>query len=301
MADKTKLKEFLVQINKLSESLGSIKESIEGEKSMTEEEKLEAKAALEEAEAKKKAEAESKKLEEAKKEKEKSDIPAGDNSSKAEKVNDSDSKEAKELADKEKAKEDKKKKDDAEAANKGSMSKDDAKPADKPRYDNKKDPDDDGDDDETKIRKAKEKAAAELTELTKKLEDAEAKITLLTQEASKATAAVLAGKEQEIKDAVTKAIANFIESSKLADTRYSELEKLGVAFNGEKASVQKEKVSKMTEEAFASYKEDLTSIASSISLDSDALIKAAKEAAGAKSVHVDLKPVNKYDNFSKFL
>lgn len=101
---------------------------------------------------------------------------------------------------------------------------------------------------------------------------------------------------ETIKDTIKKE-----EVKKLGDVRFNELTELGVAFNGEKASEQKVKVSVMTDEAFASYKEDLKSLATSISLDPEEILRKTREKAGAHSVKVnDSTPKDKYANYNKF-
>ncbi len=259
--DKTKLKEFLVKINKLSESLGSIKETIEGENSMTKEE-FEAKLAEEitKAEAKFKTDLDAKDL-----------ATATIVSELTKKLEDAEAKVQLTSQEIEKATA-------AAVATKEQEIKDALAHALASYLDNP----------------LNEEAVASLST---EMDEVEKEIA--SKYGFKSLVKFASGLAKEA--AVWKEDKSKAEASKLAEVRYSELEKLGVAFNGEKASAQKDKVSKMTEEAFASYKDDLQSISSSITSNSDEVLKKAREAAGGKSVTVDTKITDKFDNFNKFL
>jgi len=94
-----------------------------------------------------------------------------------------------------------------------------------------------------------------------------------------------------------------VKKTEVAEARFNELATAGLTFSSEKVAEQKERISGMTDEAFASYKSDLKNLASTIVIeDPKALIQKAKEKAGAKSEVVKhLQTVNKLDKYSKFL
>ncbi len=103
---------------------------------------------------------------------------------------------------------------------------------------------------------------------------------------------------------LTLQVASFNEEKKkaaasaLGETRFNELNKLGIALSGAKASSQKEKVTKMDDKAFASYKEELLGMKEAFSSSTaEEDIQKAKESAGDKAVAADLSLENRYNKY----
>ncbi len=92
------------------------------------------------------------------------------------------------------------------------------------------------------------------------------------------------------------------EASKKAEARIAELATAGLALSGDKAKAQKEKVTAMTDEAFASYKSDLTEFKEALEngegFDKEAIEK-ARASADNSSVTNNITSVSLLNKMSQ--
>lgn len=102
---------------------------------------------------------------------------------------------------------------------------------------------------------------------------------------------------------LTKEVAEFRKMDKekeekaLAESRYNELKEAGLAIVTAKASAQREKISKMSEEAFASYKEELANVKESLTTSGKAEIEQARKDLGGKSIATTLTVADRKTKF----
>lgn len=149
----------------------------------------------------------------------------------------------------------------------------------------------------------KEKSEAAEKELLSVLNSAIAKELLVKAELTEEEIALASDKTildlVRLANTLTKQVAEIelakkeTEQTALAEKRFSELAEAGLALSGSKAEAQKAKVGKMSDEAFASYRDELSDL---ISTKSD--IEKAKESVGDKAISSTLEPKDLRTKFS---